>query len=84
MIEKYKEPTISEIINSLLEDEVSMLTFNEKDKLAKLLLKYESIISREPTDIQNCTWLTHHSDTGDTIPIRVVPRRMSYFKYNEV
>ena len=46
-----------------------MLTFNEKDKLAKLLLNYEPIISRGPTDIGNCTLLTHRIDIGDTISI---------------
>ena len=48
-----KEPTISEIIDSSFKDKDSMLTANEKDKLDKLLLKYESIISCGQTDIEN-------------------------------
>ena len=76
VVEEQNEITISEIIDSSLKDEASMLTANEKNKLAKLLLKYESIISREPTNIRNCTLLTHRIDTGDTIPIRMVPRRI--------
>ena len=53
VIKEQREPTISEFINSSLKDEASMETANEKDKLAKLLLKYESIIFRGPTDIGN-------------------------------
>ena len=75
VIGEQKKPTISEIINSSLKDEASMLTANKKDKLAKLLCKYESIISRGPTDIKNCTLLTHRIDTGDTMPIRITPQR---------
>ena len=61
-----------------------MLTSNEKNKLAKLLLKYESIISRKPTDIGNCKLITHRIDTGNTIPIRMARRRISYFQQDEV
>ena len=67
-----------------MKDEASMLTANEKDKLAKLLLKYESIISRGPTDIGNCTLLTHRIGTGNTMPIRMAPRRIPYFQQDEV
>ena len=84
MIGEQKEPTISEIIDSSLKDEASMLTANEKGKLAELLLKYELIISRGPTDIGNCTLLTHRIDTSDTIPIRMAPRRIPYFQQDEV
>ena len=61
-----------------------MLKANGKDKLAKLLPNYESIISRGPTDIGNCTLLSKRIDTGDTIPIRMAPRRISYFQQDEV
>ena len=84
VIEKQKEQTISEILNSSLKDEASMLAQNEKEKLAKLLLKYESIISRGPTDIGNCKLLTHQIDTGNTRPIRMAPRRIPYFQQEEV
>ena len=70
-----------------MKNEASMLTANEKDKLAKLLLKYESIISRGPTDIGNCTLLTHRIDTGDTIPIRQAPQQIPTFnntKFNKI
>ena len=56
-----------------------MLKINEKEKLAKPLLKYESIISRGPTDIGNCKLLTDQINTGDTSPIRMAPRRIPYF-----
>ena len=84
VVEKHKEPIISEIIDSALKDEALMLTANYKDKLAKLLLKYESIISSGPTDIGNCTLLTHRIDTGDTIPIRLAQRRIPYLQQDEV
>ena len=45
VIEDHNEPTISEIIDSYLKNKASMLTAN-KQKLAQLLLKYESIIFR--------------------------------------
>ena len=84
VIEDLKKPTILEIIDSSMKDEASMLTANEKNKLAKLLLKYESIISRGPTNIGNCTFLTHRIDTGDKITIRIAPRRIPYFQQDEV
>ena len=43
--EKQKEHSISEIIDSLLQNKVWMLTINENKKLAKLLIKYKLIIS---------------------------------------
>ena len=43
-----KEISINDIIDNALKDETSILTKNEKEKLVKLLLKYESIISRGP------------------------------------
>ena len=49
-----------------------------------MLLKYESIITRGPTIIGNCTLLTHRIYTGDTIPIRMAPRRIPYFQQDEV
>ena len=49
--EEQQEQSISEIIDSSLKDEASTLTESEKHKLAKLLLKYEAIISRGSTDI---------------------------------
>ena len=44
--EDQKEQHAPEIITSSLKNEASMLQTNENEKLAKLLLKYESIISR--------------------------------------
>ena len=61
-----------------------MLTTNKNEKLAKLLIKYESIISFRPTDINNWKLLTHHIDTKDTSPIRMAPRRIPYFQQEEV
>ena len=84
VIEEQKEPTISEIIDNSFKDEASMLAANEKDKLAKLILKYESIISRGSTDIESCKLLNHSIDTGDTIPIRMEPRRIPYCQQEEV
>ena len=84
MNKKQKVPTISEIINSSLKNEALMLTAYEKDKLAKLLINYESIISRGTTNIGNCTLLTHRIETGNTIPIRMAPRRFPYFQQDEV
>ena len=55
VINEHNEPTISEILDSSLKDEASLLRANEKDKLVKLLLKYESIISLGPKDIKSCT-----------------------------
>ena len=63
-----------------MKNEASMLRLNEKDKLAKLLLKYESIISCRSTDIGNFKLLIHHIDTGDTSPIRMAPRQIPYFQ----
>ena len=84
VIKEQHESTVSEIIDNSLKNKASMLTANEKDKLAKLLLKYESMISRGPTDIENFTLITHRIDTGDTIPIRMAPRRIPYFQQDEV
>ena len=84
VVEEQKEPTISEIIDSSLKDEESILKINDKEKLAKLLLKYESIISRKPMDIGNCKLLTHQINTTDTSPIRMAPRRIPYFQQEEV
>ena len=82
--EEQQEQSISEIINSSLNDEASTLTVNEKQKLAKLLLKYEAIISRKSTDIGSCKLLTHRIDTCDTSPIQMAPRRIPYFQQEEV
>ena len=82
--EEQQEQSISEIIDSSLKNEASTLTVNEKQKLATLLLKYESIIFRRQTDIGNCKLLTHQIDTGDTSPIRMAPRRIPYFQQEEV
>ena len=82
--EEQQEQSISEIIDSSLKEEASTLTVNEKQKLAKLLLKYEAIISRGSTDLGSCKLLTHRIDTGDTIPIRMAPRRIPYFQQEEV
>ena len=79
VVEKQKEPTISEIIDSFLKDEESILKISEKAKLAIRILKYESIISRGPTDIGNCKLLSHQINTGDTSPIRMAPRQIPYF-----
>ena len=59
VIGEQQEQFISEIIDSSLKDEASTLTVNEIQKLAKLLLKYETIISRWSTDIGSCKLLTH-------------------------
>ena len=82
--EEQQEQCISVLIDSSLKNEASTLTVNEKQKLAKLLLKYEAIISRGPTDIGNCKLLTHRIETGDTSPIRMAPRRIPYFQQEEV
>ena len=84
VIEKQNDHTILQIINSSLKNEASMLTLDKNDKLPKLLLKYESIISRGPTDIGNCILLTHRIDTGDTIPMWMAPRGIPYFQHNKV
>ena len=52
--EEQKEKPLSEIKISSLNNEAFMITIKENDKLAKLLLKYESIISRGPTNVSNC------------------------------
>ena len=61
-----------------------MLKISGKKQLAILLLIYESIISRGPTDIGNCKLLTYQINTGDTSPIRMEPRRIPYFQQKEV
>jgi hypothetical protein len=82
--DQQKVPSISEIIDSALQNEISILTEPEKQKLSRLLLKYESIISRNSTDLGNCKLLTHHIDTANTSPIRMAPRRIPYFQQDEV
>ena len=67
-----------------MNDEASMLTINKNKNLAKLLLKYKSILSRGATDIGNCELLSHHIDIGDTSPIRMTLRRIIYFQQKEV
>ena len=47
-------------------------------------MKYEVIIYRGPTDFGNCKLLEHRIDTGDTIPIKMAPRRIPYFQQDEV
>ena len=82
--EEQQKQSISEVIYSSLKDESSTLSVNKKQKLPKLLLKYEAIISRGSTDIGSCKLLTHRIDTGDTNPIRMAPRRIPYFQQEEV
>ena len=81
---KPDEHSLKETIATCLSDTSSVLKANEKEKLAQLLLKYEVIISRGPTDLGNCKLLDHHIDTGDTAPIRMAPRRIPYFQQEEV
>jgi len=75
---------VAGMITDALADKSSTLTASEKDKLAQLLLKYEAIISRGPTDLGMCTLLEHRIDTGDANPIRMAPRRIPYFQQEEV
>ena len=81
---KSEEHSIKETIVTCLSDTSSVLTANEKEKLLQLLLKYEMIISRGPTDLGSCKLLDHHINTGDTAPIRMAPRRIPYFQQEEV
>ena len=63
-----------------MKNEASTLTVNKK-KLVKLLLKYEENISRGSTDIGCSKLVTNRIDTGDTISIRMGPRRILYFQH---
>ena len=84
IIENQKEQHIFKIIYSSLKDKASMLTKNEKEKLAKFLLKNKSIVSCEPRDTENSKLLIHQIDTSDTSPIRMAPRRIPYLQQEEV
>jgi hypothetical protein len=75
---------VAGMITDALADKSSTLTASEKDKLAQLLLKYDTIISRGTTDLGMCTLLEHRIDTGDANPIRMAPRRIPYFQQEEV
>ena len=80
MNDEQTEPSIAEIIEGPIINELSILPKVEKRNLATLLIKYESFISCGPTNLENCKLLTHHIDTKDTTPIQMAPRRIPYFQ----
>ena len=48
------------------------------------MVKYINIISCDSNDLGRCSTLKHQIDTGNTVPIRMVPRRIPYDQQEEV
>ena len=53
-------------------------------KIKLLLVKYKNIISCDSINLGRCSTLEHQIDTGNTAPIRMVPRRIPYHQQEEV
>ena len=80
---KHEQSIDNEISDSIKSNE-TILKPDETQKLESLLVKYKNIISCDSNDLERCSALEHQIDTGNTAPIRMVPRSIPYHQQEEV
>ena len=66
---------IPDHLKKLYEDSISGLNRADANKLARLLIKYQDVFSKNDEDLGMCTEVCHRIDTGDHKPIRQPLRR---------
>ena len=67
-----------------MERSICNLGSDDRERVVKLLFKYQDVFSSGEFDIGRTTWVKHSIDTGDATPIRQALRRQSPKQRDEV
>lgn len=78
------EESLSDIINSTLENLPSDITSNQEQQVTKLLRDYDDLFSRGMLDMGRTTLVEHTIDTGQNRPIRQPLRRHAWAHVEEI
>ena len=77
-------PEKQELLWGVAESTSASLTDPQRSKLFSTLLYYEDVFAAKDSDLGCTSQLQHHIDTGNSVPVRQPPRRMSPYQQEEV